>query len=156
MSVTAISDVKYMWRLNESPRGRRSELNSLELRAQQQWDSESSPTHHGQLNHVPLPLFYWMPPWARVPAPTCDTQLQLWVPAVEWGTPEGAAELGPLCAGAAPAWVSRVRWHCAEGGSCTRVPSSTRMAPVTAEWAASHHTHAVAKAMVPADFWNPC
>lgn len=53
------------------------------------------------------------------PHPTRDAQLQLWVPAVEWGAQEGAALLGPLCAGAAPVWEGRVWWLCAEapGGS---------------------------------------
>lgn len=46
--------------------------------------------------------------------PADDTQLQLWVPAVRWGTQEGAAVLGPICAGAAPVWVGKVWWHCAE------------------------------------------
>lgn len=35
MGVTAVSSVKYMWRLNEIRRGRRWELNSCELRAKQ-------------------------------------------------------------------------------------------------------------------------
>lgn len=68
VNVTAISGVKYIWRLNENPRGRRWELNSH--------GAQGSPwgvfTHPGQLNHVPLPLFCWM-----LPEQGCPLQLMI-------------------------------------------------------------------------------
>lgn len=171
MGVTAVSSVKYMWRLNETPRGRRWELNSLELRAKQPWLcteelQQSSAwdvlTHTGQLDHVPLLVqcFIECLPEQGYPLPltmlSCDCGYPLLSgehtreqPCLRCTRPHVRV---PLC------WICPCvgkRWHCAEAPDrswALEVPSSTSMAPITAGWAASHRTRAVVTAIMPSDF----